>query len=171
MVRSRVVLLLALVGCTPFGASGDGGPGEAGTGAPDGGPTIRCGKGRCPVDAETVCCVTGAGEATCTKRASCNGATMACSDTEDCAQRGFEAGVICCAENDGMTTPQWPQGALTRSACVFSSNCDATGPRDQTCNSAKSAGQCLKADDSQRTSCVDAPYSNAATGFSICKGL
>lgn len=130
--------------------------------SPDVQSTIRCGKTSCPVAADSVCCATTAGS-TCTTAAACSDAPLACDDTEDCARLGFPSGIICCAYNNGDNSNL----LLERSACVLSTACDATGPRDQMCDPAGSPEQCQVAMDG-RTKCAAIRFENAR-GYAICQ--
>jgi hypothetical protein len=155
----RVVGVVGALGvaCQPFGETSSGASSEGG--APSSGATIQCGTRRCPVGADSVCCVTASGES-CTTASACADAPLACDDTGDCAQLGFAADHICCAYNDGKGP------TLLRSVCVLSSACDAAGPQDQLCDAAGPATQCQAAGDS-RLRCAPLTYSSGAR--TVCR--
>ena len=126
--------------------------------AVEAGRGINCGDLTCPLSAESVCCfdrLTGAHS--CTTRALCTQAWLACDDTKDCAALGLGA-FTCCADS---TQDDAGMYYTTVAQCRTPSACDATGPQDQLCDPMDSS-ECTQAGDG-RTSCK--PYTSAAVAI------
>ena len=126
--------------------------------------SVVCGTSRCPVGADSVCCLSATGPS-CSTRSGCLGAKVSCDDTEDCAALGL-SGTICCGFDTGLINDASPK--LNSTSCVVLSACDPNGPQSQMCNVDGLAAQCRVAGD-QRILCSPFAYGNAPTGYASCQ--